>query len=275
MADAPALEAPRKKIKLLVAACGYQGVNLSWFADGITLTNAAAAQSIPGVESVRWWPIGGDGLIGRARNNQAAYQILETDCDKLLFPDCDISYSPAHVARLVWHDKPIVGGLYAIKDASGMDGYQAVMNAAKKAVAEENPQAMAALRAAIASAKDTRWVKTDLPNEMPDAVGLQKVAEIGTGFLMIDRKVFEHMVNAFPEIMYFCDGSANRPARWNFFMNQVVDHRLLSEDYGFCHLARKIGYDIWADTLCQVEHEGMIRYPLSGVVQPKFPPDAP
>lgn len=240
MADDPALEAPRKKIKLLVAACGYQGVNLSWFADGITLTNAAAAQAIPGVESVRWWPIGGDGLIGRARNNQAAYMLLETDCDKILFPDCDISYSPAHVARLVWHDKPIVGGLYAIK----------------------NP-------------KELRWVKTDLPNEMPDAVGLQKVAEIGTGFLMIDRKVFEHMVNAFPEIMYFCDGSANRPARWNFFMNQVVDHRLLSEDYGFCHLARKIGYDIWADTLCQVEHEGMIRYPLSGVVQPKFPPDAP
>jgi hypothetical protein len=42
-----------------------------------------------------------------------------------------------------------------------------------------------------------------------------------------------------------------------------VGARLLGEDYGFCHLARKSGFKLWCDTRQVVGHVGDVVYPVT------------
>jgi hypothetical protein len=234
------LNPEKKRFKLCIAVPAYNGVNLTYFLDFLS---TALNNAVPEAD-LTFCARGGDGLVGRVRNNIAAFFLLQTECDALLQIDTDIDFGSFHVRRILWHlmhGKDVVGGLYAAKDP-----------------------------------KATRWVLSELPGELPDPVtGIRKVFEIGTGFLGVNRRVFEKMMKEVPNITYLDDAFLDRPMRWNFFPSEVANNRLLSEDYGFCHLAKKCGFDIWADTGCELGHEGMIRYPLAGTKGAKFPPDAP
>lgn len=166
----------------------------------------------------------GDG-VARARNNLAA-KFLDSECTHLLFQDADILTQPEHYTRLLSHNLPIVAGLYAKKQPR------------------------------------LSWVASALPGEEVDpATGLQRVQEVGTGFLCIEREVFIRMIAAHPEIKYFGDPGPE-DVRWDFFPMHAAGGRYLSEDWYFCHRAREIGYAIHVDWRVRVRHRGMIDYPL-------------
>ncbi len=170
--------------------------------------------------------VGGDG-VARARNFLTQDFLLRTDCTHILFLDVDIIYAPGHIRRLIDADKPIVAGQYACKQL------------------------------------DHRWIATDLAGEYADRdTGLKRVQEAGTGIKLYRREVFDAMIQAFPEIAFLYDGAKERPIMWDFFSMGVVQGRYLSEDYYCDYRARKIGFDVWVDTRCQVAHEGFIRYPF-------------
>lgn len=174
--------------------------------------------------------VGGDG-VARARNTLTQDFLLQTDCTHILFLDVDIIFHAKHIRRLIDAGKPIVAGLYAAKQLAH------------------------------------RWIATDLPGETADGTtGLKRVQEAGTGLKLYEREVFEAMIQAFPEIAYLCDSCPERPMKWDFFSMGVVNGRYLSEDYYCDYRARKIGFDIWVDTTCQVQHEGFIRYPFTSNV---------
>ncbi len=190
----------------------------------------ASAQRFPDCEFTLG-TIGGDG-IARSRNNLAWQYFVETVCEIIVFLDVDIIWSWENFRMLidaVTKERPIVGGPYACKTINH------------------------------------RWIMTELPNELPDPLtGLQKVQEIGTGFKAYHRSYFEAVINAFPEIAYFCDASPDRPLKWDFFSMGVVNGRYLSEDYYTDYRARKIGMDVYAQTKIQIQHQGFIGYPLHG-----------
>lgn len=219
-------ENPGRKMKVYLALPTYANAMRKDFV--LSLLDLLAWNPLPGVEMVVG-TVGGDG-VARARNNLAQSFFLETDCDVFFPIDVDIVFKREHVAMVLEHvsrGKPIVGGLYAAKQMNH------------------------------------RWIMTPLPGEEPDpTTGLQKVAECGTGFKAMHRRYFEEVMAAFPEIQYFCDGSAERPVKWDFFSMGVVNGRYLSEDYYADWRARKIGMDVYVQTRCQLEHEGFMRYPF-------------
>ena len=166
----------------------------------------------------------GDG-VARARNNLAA-MFLASNATHLLFQDADILPEPSDYTRLVSHGLPIVGGLYSKK--------QARLN----------------------------WVASSLDGEtVNQQSGLQRVSELGTGFLCIERGVFERMIEAHPEMRYTGDPSPDA-VRWDFFPMGARGGRYLSEDWSFCERARALGFDVWADWRCIVKHRGAINFPL-------------
>ena len=89
-----------------------------------------------------------------------------------------------------------------------------------------------------------------------------EVLEIDTGFMKIKRKVFEDIMEAFPQFTYKPDH--NRSGHFtgdryiHAYFDTVIDSkeylgdvadgsdRYLSEDYFFCQFVRKIGYKIFA-----------------------------
>lgn len=172
----------------------------------------------------------GDG-VARARNQLSA-KFLKTDCTHLLFLDCDLMFGADHISRLLSHNEDIVGGFYPKKQ----DG-------------------------------DLEWViNGTLEPSVPDARGLHPVRYIGTGFMLIARRVFERMIEAYPDIMYFQDGP-DRPQQWDFwpmgvYVSKDGNRRYLSEDWYFCQRWLDIGGQVFGDIHVIVKHIGTVVFPL-------------
>jgi len=173
----------------------------------------------------------GDG-IGRSRNILTA-EFLKSDCTHLLFIDCDLIFSAEQIARLLSHDLPIVHGFYPKK--------------------QEGPVA---------------WVVNAWPgNPEPSASGLVPVRYAGTGFLLIERQVFERMAIAYPAIQYREDYGKNEIAHdfWSMgvYREKPEDEgRYLSEDWYFCQRWLDLGGRIYGDTHVILRHIGIAIYPL-------------
>lgn len=172
----------------------------------------------------------GDSLVSRARNSLSA-AFLKTDCTHLLFIDSDMTFYPEDVAKMLAHDLPIIAGFYPKKQA------------------------------------ELAWVMNALPNEGPDARGLQKVRYAGTGFMLIARGVFERMRDEFPELAYHPD-SDPKGTEWDFWQVGVyhskIDgfRRYLSEDWFFCQRCLDMGIPVYMDTSIVAEHIGEVAFPL-------------
>ena len=87
--------------------------------------------------------------------------------------------------------------------------------------------------------------------------------EIGTGFMMVKREVFEKYAEEYPHLHYKPDhvGQANFDGtRYiHAFFDTVIDpqsHRYLSEDYMFCQNARAIGLQVWLCPWMKTTHVG-------------------
>ena len=103
-----------------------------------------------------------------------------------------------------------------------------------------------------------------------------EVLEIGTGFMMVKREVFEKFADAYPHLRYKPDhvGQANFDgSRYiHAYFDTVIDtkesitgggsERYLSEDYMFCQMWRKMGGRIYLCPWMKTQHIGT--YAFSG-----------
>jgi hypothetical protein len=101
-----------------------------------------------------------------------------------------------------------------------------------------------------------------------------EVLEIGTGFMMVKREVFDSMAKEYPQIHYKPDhvGQANFDGtRYiHAFFDTVIDtkesitgggsDRYLSEDYMFCQMWRKMGGKIWLCPWMRTAHIGTYHF---------------
>jgi hypothetical protein len=90
-----------------------------------------------------------------------------------------------------------------------------------------------------------------------------EVMEIGTGFMMVKRAVFNKFKEEYPHLNYKPDhlGQANFDgSRYiHAYFDTVIDpdsHRYLSEDYMFCQYWRAIGGKIWLCPWMKTTHVG-------------------
>lgn len=173
----------------------------------------------------------GDSLVNRARNSITA-EFLASKCTHLLQIDCDLIFSPEHIARIVAHPEPIVGGMYPKKQEGAIEW---VCNAHM----EDRPRTPA---------------------------GLIDLRYIGTGFLRVAREVFERMIEAYPEIAYVPDHKRNS-IEWDLWPVGVHHHngqqpgRFLSEDWYFCQRALEQGFKVYGDSRIILKHVGEMVYP--------------
>jgi hypothetical protein len=111
-------------------------------------------------------------------------------------------------------------------------------------------------------------VKVDKPG--PIEIKLDepaKVAEAGTGFMMIRRKTFEKYAEAYPQLSYLpdhvrseaFDGSREIMAYFDCIIDPKTK-RYLSEDYMFCHNVWNAGMEVWMCPWIQLKHIGMYTF---------------
>lgn len=226
-----------------------------------------------GLYPIRPSKVGGAG-VARARNNQAA-EFLKSDCTHFFPIDSDISYEPAHVKALVEAGKPVMFGLYALKQHT------------------------------------LQWCTGGVKGSKPDPVtGLQEVMQSGTGFMCVERAVFERIISERPDLAYVEDLDEGKgDVRYDFFgmgvkgdrtpfarlnrvrrlcdpaktprtlsgfrsllksVNRAITRKgkpgqYRTEDWFFCDLVRSLGIKPYVDTRFHLRHTGIIDFPLTNV----------
>jgi len=167
-----------------------------------------------------WLTNTNDSLITRVRDCIAA-QFLETDYQKLMFIDADIEFSPEDVAKLWNLNAHVAVGAYRMKTPDS--------------------------RLAV-------WKDGQL-EDLEDFDEPVAVDYAGTGFMMIDRSVFEALKRVVPE---YEEGRVGRC--WAFFQDPIEDGIHLSEDYHFCKRFRESGGEILCHPGVNLKHWGQTAF---------------
>jgi GT2 family glycosyltransferase len=142
-------------------------------------------------------------------------EALQSGASHILFLDTDMRFPKDTIDRLLAHDKPIVAANYATR---------------------RMPVKTVAFKTAGS------W---DCVYTTEDKTGLEKVAAVGMGVMLIKREVFETL-----ELPWFIIGYS--PKTFEFS----------GEDIFFCRQAQKAGYDIMIDhdLSKQVKHIGSFEF---------------
>jgi hypothetical protein len=249
-----------RKNKLFVATPMYGGM-----AHGLYIKSSLDLQNVMskyGIET-KFSFLFNESLITRARN-YLVDEFLRSECTHLLFLDSDINYNAQDVVALMALDKDVIGGPYPKKAIN----WENVAKAARQHP-DLDPQELEKLvgQYVFNVVKGTKSFSVTEPLE---------VMEIGTGFMMVKREVFDKMKDAYPNIHYKPDHVGQK----NFdgtryihaYFDTVIDYkdsitgggsdRYLSEDYMFCQMWRKIGGQIWLCPWMKTQHVGT--YAFSG-----------
>jgi hypothetical protein len=206
-----------------------------------------------------------DSLVSRARNNLIAKAMNIPTATHFLFIDADITWSPYDVLKLFIADKPIVGGIYPIKNYTF-----------EKLVENPNLPNEIFTRKDKSQLKDVfskiDYLKTNMvrynanyaSNMLEIENNLTKVRHLATGFMMIKRQVIELMSKAFPQTKYvddvnFLSGKENDHA-YALFDCGVEDGHYFSEDWMFCHRWQKMGGSVYTDITINLDHTGIETY---------------
>jgi hypothetical protein len=243
-----------KKNKLFIATPMYGGMN-----HGLYMKSCLDLQTTLtryGIEH-KFSFLFNESLITRARN-YLVDEFLRTDYTHMIFIDSDIHFNPQDVIAMLALDKDVIGGPYPKKTINWNNVREAVI---KNPNIEPRELESLVGEYVFNVAKGTTHFEVTEPLE---------VLEIGTGYMMIKREVFEKMRVEYPKIHYKPDhvGQANFDgSRYiHAFFDTVIDHidsvvgggsdRYLSEDYMFCQLWRKMGGQIWLCPWMKTQHIG-------------------
>lgn len=204
-----------------------------------------------------------ESLITRGRN-RLAYRFLKSDCTHLMFIDADINFEPFDIIRLLEAKKPIIGGLYPVKELN--------FNSIKLAL-QRNPNATPDELALAGGRFACNWhpslANTPLPLHTPCLM-----KDIATGFMLIERATFDAISSAGKVAVRYND---HEKSDYFIFFDEGVDGQNfeLSEDYNFCKLADEVGLGTYAILDIILEHVGVYIYKGSIPYLASLNPPAP
>ena len=214
-----------------------------------------------------------DGPAVQIARNEIAHYAVEQKFDELIFWDKDVlaqrngeDVTASALMRLISHDRDIVTAVYSSRSLN------------------------------------THWHVHPIKGEEPDEAGLQRVERASIGFSKIKVPVFKKIALAnvdrvamlvdpnkapklVPELFPMELKGRNTPEHrmkqiWAALSEVKNDEALrpriereltirydepnafISEDFGFCDLARAAGYDIWMDTLMVLGHQASVVVPV-------------
>lgn len=245
-----------KKMKIFIATPMYGGMCHGLYTKSLMET-VSQMQSF-GIPSQLYY-LFNESLITRARN-YCVHNFLKSDATHLLFIDSDIgwrSMDVMYMLHLLAENTELYRvfcGLYPKKTIA----WEKVLKAAKTNQFDERPWELEQVAGDIAF--------NPKPNEYPSGQAPVyepiKVKEGATGFMFIERSVFEEYAEAHPELLYTPDhlreGEFAPGEQITAFFDCVIneENRYLSEDYMFSEYCTKLGIDIWALPLVELMHCG-------------------
>jgi hypothetical protein len=181
-----------QKKKLFIATPMYGGQCAGMYTRSVADLSAMCAKySLP----LQLYYLFNESLITRARN-YCVDEFMRSDATHLMFIDSDIGFNPQDVLALLGlmtDDSPydIMGGPYPKKCIS----WEKIKQAVDKGVADEDPNNLEKY------VGDYVFNPKDNTSSIPLGEPVE-VREIGTGFMMVQRRAFEKYRDSYPYLSY-------------------------------------------------------------------------
>lgn len=196
-----------------------------------------------GIHDIDFHFLYNESLITRARNTLVD-SFLQSDCDALLFIDSDQGFSTDDTLKMIESGKDVIGAIVPMKSIN----WESALNA-KLAGKENLDQHTGYFNVLVEKLEDFSLLE---PLE---------VSYVGTGMMFITRKAFEEMAPHCDRYARHREGSGiidfqDRP--FVEYFKTAIDETgvLLSEDYNFCVMWRKLGNKVYAAPWMTVTHSG-------------------
>ncbi len=173
----------------------------------------------------------GSAMISHARNDCVKH-FLDGTYTKMLFIDADIGFEPNDFWRLLRRDEDIAFAPYITKNISGPANSKFVLKF-------KDP--------------DNKVVQSD---------GFIEALSGPTGFMMIDRKVFAKLDEAYPNsatrMTQIKNGEVVEDLNYPSYFDCITHETegALGEDISFCKKWEDMGGTMWADTEAALTHYG-------------------
>lgn len=244
---AASTEAPRRPHICIATPCYGGQVFQNYFLSIISLIYAAERRKDIDLSFI---VRGGDSLITRSRNSIVAEFLSQPKYTHLLWIDADIGFTPEAVYRLLMSNHEIAAGVYPLK-------------------AFTFPEDIPAMKKEELLTRYTSYPFNPVGTTFQVVNGFCEVKDAPTGLMMIQRGVFEKMIEKYPDLKYKPDHQvgleklANQIDNYYYnFFDTIVDEqgRYLSEDYAFCRLWQRIGGKVHVDIHSRLTHQGSHQY---------------
>ena len=248
-----------RKIKLFIATPMYGGMCHGLYTK--SLMDTTSNWGAHGMEFELYY-LFNESLVTRARN-YCVDAFLKSDCTHLMFIDSDVSWQTMDLMYMTHlmserDDIRIFCGLYPKKTIA----WEKVLHAAKTGIYDEHPVHLEKVAGDMVFNPDPEaYPDGEAPIHEPIIV-----KEGATGFMMVERSVFEDYGKAFPEYWYTPDhireGNWKKGEKICAYFDTIIndENRYLSEDYMFSENCRKIGINIWALPMIELMHSGNYIY---------------
>jgi len=205
------------------------------YAVGLADVNAAFRQLNIFLQMAR---VDGSSLLAHARNSLVD-MFLKSKCQKLMFIDADQGFVAQDVLTLLNSSRRVIAGVVPHKR------YPINLNFVPKKEHEKYFKS-------LVNKSAEEYVK--YANECADKVGEVEVEHAGTGFMMIDRSVFEMAKDKTTEYLPF-DGD-EVTTHQEYFKMGVLEKRYKGEDWWFNHLVKELSIPIYIQTRVMCPHTG-------------------
>lgn len=185
----------------------------------------------------------GNSNVTEARNGLVNSRFLPSKYTDLLFIDADMGWNSWDVIRLIATDQPLIAGVGRKKSQT--------------------------LNADDIRAYCMSFDPTTLDDINRDKSSNIEVLNVGTGFMLINRLVFNTMMEKRPEWKRranVSNGDVQQEYYYEFFANDLTkdeDSGLYdrnSEDISFCYRWRDLGGEVWVNPFIELDHIGAYNY---------------
>lgn len=171
----------------------------------------------------------GCSLICRARQDMTADFLNHPIATHFMQVDDDVAIPADTIHKLVSADKNVIGGMYALKDASGNIPVRPLDNKPLN-------------------------VKDFKPGE------LKEVKYLATGCLMQKREAVQAAWDHYDDLKYM---TLNGQERRGLYMPFIHDLEYLSEDYAYFQRLLNMGEKVWLHTDIRCVHHGLSSYGIA------------
>ena len=235
-----------KKVKLHIATPCYGGMCTADYA--MSLVRFVRLANMLGME-VSIETLSNESLIPRARNILAHNFLNNPEVTHLMFVDADIAFGEMDILKLILRKKEIVGAAYPTKKINWENMYQK-----RDTVASIEEFKQSSVDYVVNIPQYTVERSVIMKGNIPLEEGLLEVTGLGTGFMLIERKVFDDMKKYYANDWFLYEGKQ----MYLFFDTAIEeDTRVyLSEDYFFIRRWRKMGNFAWIDPTIGLTHSG-------------------